>query len=153
MKVKMSIDKMLTVDEGLTEILNQDLPVKIAYRLGRIKSCVESEKKHFGRLKNDLLKKYGEDIFEAIKQKEKRGEITKEEADKQRKGIQKGMYKIKPENIEAFNEDYNSLMESEIEIDTIPLKVSELENEKYEGLKISGASMSKIMPFIEEEDC
>lgn len=119
--MKATLKDILQNVESLGKLLNKELPVKTAYRLGRLSKALQSELDQFNITRNNLIKKYG-------KEKE-------------------GQYQIDPEDKEAmekFNKEIEELLAIEIHIDAYdPIPVDDLGE-----IKLSAIDMSNLSIFF-----
>lgn len=119
--MKLTLKELLQNVESLGKLLNKELPVKTAYRLGRLSKVLQSELEQFNLTRNNLIKKYG---------KEKDGQ-----------------YQIDPDDkvvMEKFNEEIEQLLEIEINIDAYdPISVDELGE-----IKLSPIDMGNLSIFF-----
>lgn len=84
-------------------ILNEKLNVKTKYWLGKFSDKIQKEKVTFGKLRDELIKKYGE-----------------EQED--------GSFTV-TEKIKEFNEEIHSLIDMEVEIETPKLDIESFDFE------------------------
>jgi len=102
-KVTIKNEKFLTMKQSLDKLNTMDLPIvtslNVVKNFKNIQTCSEA----FFEVRNNLFKKYGEELTD---------------------GDAKGQIQIKPENLEAFNEEYSVLLEQEatLTIDLISSK-------------------------------
>jgi hypothetical protein len=109
--------------DSLRKLLNKELPVKTAYRLGRLSKAIQSELDQFNLTRNNLIKKYG---------KEKAGQHQIDPDDK--------------EAFEKFNNEIESLLSVEIKIDAYePIAIDELGD-----IKLSAIDMSNLSIFFKQ---
>lgn len=100
MKIKLS--ELKNAEPSLRKLLNsENLNVKIAYRLGRTTSKIDSELKQLEATRVRLVNKYGK--------KNKDGTIT-----------------VKPDNMEKFTKEMETLLMMEINLELHPINVNEL---------------------------
>ncbi|QKJ99935.1 MAG: hypothetical protein HND40_10370 [Ignavibacteriota bacterium] len=119
--MQLTLKQILESVDSLGKLLNKELPVKTAYRLGRLSKAIQSELDQFNLTRNNLIKKYG---------KEKDGQ-----------------YQIDPDDktaLEKFNKEIEELLDVEIKIDSYePIPINELDD-----IKLSAIDMSKLEIFI-----
>lgn len=117
--MKLTLKDLLQNVESLGKLLKKELPVKTAYRLGRLSKVLQSELDQFNLTRNNLIKKYG-------KEKE-------------------GQYQIDPEDKEAlekFNKEIEELLTVEISIDAYdPISVDDLGDIKLSAIDMSNLSI------------
>lgn len=121
--MKATLKEILQNVESLSKLLNKELPVKTAYRLGRLSKVLQSELDQFNLTRNNLIKKYG---------KEKDGQYQIEPDDK--------------EALEKFNKEIEELLTVEINIDSYnPINVDDLGD-----IKLSAIDMSNLSIFFKD---
>lgn len=119
--MKLTLKELLQNVESLGKLLNKELPVKTAYRLGKLSKALQSELDQFNLTRNNLIKKYG---------KEKDGQYQIDPDDK--------------EALEKFNKEIEELLSVEINIDVYdPISVDELGE-----IKLSAIDMSNLSVFF-----
>ncbi len=113
---------------GLNKLANLDLPLRLAYRFGRLLRSAREAAKHVEKLREELFEKYGETILDG------EGKPTE--------GKQ-----IKKEHERQFTEEVKTYMATtEMEIWYEPVTMAELE---ATGVRLSPADMNMLAPFIE----
>jgi len=116
-----TLEEILNASEGLKKILSADLPIKLAYRLGKYVKILNKELTNYEERRMDLIKKYGEPNDNGSE------------------------YKIKPENADKVMKDMMELHSIEVDLDVIPIKLSEIEN-----VKLSPIDISNLDKFIKK---
>lgn len=120
--MKLTLKELLQNVESLGKLLNKELPVKTAYRLGKLSKALQSELNQFNLTRNNLIKKYG---------KEKDGQ-----------------YQIDPEDkdaMEKFNKEIDELLALEISVDAYdPISIDDLGD-----IKLSSIDMSNLSIFFQ----
>jgi len=102
MKTTMKNSDVFNSLEPMKELVNIELPVKTSYAITRLVQKLESARKAIETVRLGLVKKYGE----SDKDNPKNIRVTPECS-----------------NWEAFVSDFNELMEVEVELDFIPVKL------------------------------
>lgn len=123
--MKVLLKDILENAEALSNLLKQNMPVQLAYKLSKLSKAINDELKHFEEQRNNLIIKYGKETD--------------------------GNYQIDPEDKEAvknYINDLNKLAEVEIEIAYKPIKIDQLGSE----LKISPNDLAKLSVFFEEDE-
>jgi hypothetical protein len=83
---------------ALTKILNANLPIKVAFRLGRLAKEVDKVLVEIEDIRSKLVQKYGSTTEQGVS--------------------------VKPENIAKFQEEFSSfLSEESIDLDVEPIKL------------------------------
>lgn len=127
--IKVQLKDLLNSTEALQKLSRQNLKARLAFQVARMLKAAEKEITDFNEVRTNLIKKYSE--------VDENGELIPDE---------NGNIKISKENISAFNNEFNDLISSEIEIPTEPIKLDSLED-----LTFTAAEMAVLEPFIEIE--
>jgi hypothetical protein len=150
---------------GLKEILEKELPVKVAYWLARVADKIDSEMKAFEKARINLATKLAkkdeagkpilistyEKIVRMLKEQFKDDEVSFQrelkKLDEQEKanGEREKTSKEYDVNDEDFQKEFNQLLEEKIEIDIKPIKLADLEGETCEKC---GKKKGTIKPSI-----
>lgn len=102
--MELTLKQLVEKSDSLLKLLNKELPVKTAYRLGRLSNAVKSELEQYNIHRNLLIKKYG---------KEKDGQVIIEPGEK--------------EATENFIRDNEELLSVTVKIDSYsPISIGEL---------------------------
>jgi hypothetical protein len=118
------------INEGLKEILNKELPVKPAYWLARIATKLEGELQTFEKARMGLINKHSK------KDKDGNPAIKKNKDGKPQFDIT---------DVEAFEKEFNELLNQEIELDIKPIKFADLGE-----VSIKPLILAKLEKIIEE---
>jgi len=111
--LKFKAGELKVIGEGLSEILEKELPVKPSYWLSRIAIKLDSELKAFEGARVKLVIKHAkkDEKGNPIVLKDKSGKPTRN-------------YDVT--DMDAFNKEYDELAEQEIEININPIKLDAL---------------------------
>lgn len=127
MRIKLS--EILDVEKPLSELLSQNLPIKLSWHLSKLVNKVGSELKEFYNTRDRLIKKYGSESEPG-----------------------KGDWSISPEDnaaIDAFKKEIQELVELEVELYNFePISVRDL---MATDIKISPIQLSSLSIFFKEE--
>lgn len=118
-----SLKELLESVDSLSKLINKELPVKAAYRLGRLTKAVRSELDQFNLTRNTLLKKYG---------KEKDGQYQIDTEDKKAQ--------------ESFNKEIDELLNLEIKINDY----EKISIEELGDIKLSPIDMNYLIVFFKD---
>jgi hypothetical protein len=119
-KVSIRMSELREITGSLSKVLSQDLPIKQAYRMSKMAKAINSELKEFNEMREKLIRKYGE--------RDEQGNISvKEKANE-------------------FNEEFQPLLEEEIELSLIPIDLNEIQN-----VKLSPIDIANLEPFLDEK--
>jgi hypothetical protein len=99
--MKIQLRKIIDAKPALEKLLNYALPIKTAYGLKRLVRAVNSELTEFETERVALVKKLGQEN-------------------------EKGDFNVKPDNVEVFTTDLNSLLDCEVDIPYEPIPISSL---------------------------
>ena len=132
MDIELKLREVVDAERSLQKVLGRDLDnFKLAYRLRRLADKVLSELRHFSKLRDEKIRELGE--------------IDKAS----------GLYRVKPENAMAFQDQLNALMDSEIvklDVALIPVDLLEAEASKPESkFKLSANDLAFLDRFIDHE--
>ena len=132
--IKIKIEGITQVLEGLTQLEKQDFPISLAYRIGRIQDKMKSEQKAIFASMEKLYVKY---------------EIKKQPHPSVPNMV---LLDVPEKNKISFGKDMQELNEQEIEIDTFKVKLSAFlfDADKYSG-KINPSVFSKLFVIIDED--
>ncbi len=107
--MKIKLKEVVASDKTLDALFKKALPTKIAYRLSRIRSKLNSEVRSFMDTRDSLIKKYGEENPE-----------TK-------------IITVKPENDETFANEVKELLEVELDLQNYDkIAIEDLGEDKFE---------------------
>uniref|UniRef100_A0A6M3K520 Uncharacterized protein n=1 Tax=viral metagenome TaxID=1070528 RepID=A0A6M3K520_9ZZZZ len=130
--MKFKLNEIRLATEGLSEILQKELPVKTAYWLARFLSKVEAENASMEKARMNLIKKHAK--------KDKEGNpvfiLDKD-------GKSTSQYDIP--DMEAFQNEFIELTNEEVEIDFKPIKLEQLGD-----INLKPIILAKLGKIIEE---
>lgn len=112
--MKLKLRELVEAEKPLNRLLEVKLPVKVAYRLGKVGNKIQSELKHFYNAQTKLYKQYGE--------------CTDELND---------AWTLKPENAAAFRTDRENLLDEEIELDIPKISIDDFGDVQIESGMVS----------------
>lgn len=133
---------ILGINEALTKLFSFEMvDLKLAYWLGiRLKDSAETEIKRVSKSRDKLVESLGRPHL--VKTKVPDPEDNTKMIEKE---IDSGLKEIPEENLEKFNEEWENLMDEEIEIKFEPVNLSRLQKQ---NIKLSGSDMKYLAPFI-----
>lgn len=94
--MKTTITKLLNCDGALASLLAQKLPLGVSIQLGKVVDEIKPIFEKAQEFRMEALRKYGEEVYE--------GENPT------------GQFRIKPENIKAFENEIHKEFDAEIEL-------------------------------------
>jgi len=130
--MKFKLNEIRLATEGLTEILEKELPVKTAYWLARFLDKVNSENASIEKARMNLIKKY------AKKDKEGNPMFVKD-----KDGKNTNQYNVL--DMDTFQNEFIELTNEEVEIDFKPIKLESLGD-----IKLKTLTLAKLGKIIEE---
>lgn len=119
--MKLTIKDIYDLADGLAELSNKELPTKTAFRIARNQRKIAEEVKTADELRQKIVDKYKE------------------------KDTEDGV-KIDKSKREDFKEEFDELMDQEVEIKLCSFKLHEF------GDKAKGKTLANIYTIIKEED-
>lgn len=133
--MKAKIHEVLSAMDGIQKLMTIPMASKTALHIARMKRKLGAEVKTFEEQKMELIKKLGAEAVESVTKccgstftAEPTGPICakcKKPAElTERK--RNGYFTVKPENIEEYQKEMNSLLEAEIDVDVWPLTIDML---------------------------
>lgn len=100
--MKFTIGELKSMESPLRFLSHKELPVKISWKLYRFMKKVSYELDMVENIRNELVKKYGEE------------------------NISTGENKVIPENIEKFKNEFLEVLQQEVEIDFSPIDINDI---------------------------
>lgn len=117
--MRLKLSQLLRMQQPLRDLMQQKMTARAAFRMTRIARQVDQELHALEQQRRELIKRYGEEIEE-------------------------GGYQVTAENMTAFQSEYQSLLDEEVDLDVSPIPV-----EMLEEAQITPASLSAIEPLLE----
>ena len=131
--IKIKVQELVNSTAALQKLSNMSLKAKLAWQVARLLKAADAEIQVFNETRMNLLKKYGE--------KDENDKLITDE---------KGNCKIVTGETEAFSNELNELLNTKIEINSNPLKFSEIENIDFTPAEIS--QLESFIDFEEDEE-
>lgn len=128
--ITITINDLINSTETLQKLSQKDFKAKLAWSIARLLKAAEVEIQSFNDTRMSLIKKYGE--------KDEQGELITDD---------KGNCKIENDKIEAFTNELNELLNSEIEINANKIDFNLLEN-----IDFTPSDISVLEPFVNFEE-
>lgn len=100
--MKIKLGEVTMIQQGLMTLVNQQLPVKLSYKLGKLIKIVDDEVQEIENKRIELVKKYG----------------VKNEED--------NTIKVPDDKQDGFMQEYTDLLNLEIDVTFEPISISEL---------------------------
>jgi hypothetical protein len=119
--MKLTLQKVWDSQQAFPKLAGKDLPLKVAYWIGRNVAKLQSELKSLNDSRVSLVKKYGA------------------EDDKR-------VWNVKPENYGKFNEEFSALLATECDIDIKQFSFDDLGD-----MKMSAQELNAIEFMVKEE--
>jgi hypothetical protein len=117
--IKVTLGEIKQIEEILSKLVNESLPVKISYKLSKIIPLLNAELERFEKFRVERISKYGE-------------------ADEE------GNTKVLPENVEVFVNEMNELMAESIDLDFDPISIDTLPDDT----KLSAVEIHSLAKFL-----
>ena len=128
--IKVALKDILEGQEALQKLSNQQLPGRVAFRIGRLLKKLEEVLASYNEVRNSLLEKYA--------RRKEDGTFDLND---------KNEYQFNVEEMQKFIEEMNKLVAEETSIEADPIKFSDIEN-----LNFTPADSTLLEPFIELEE-
>ncbi len=119
----MKVSELFNVNQGLTELLDKELPTATSYKIQVNHQKVANELKVPQEMMNKLVQKY------------------------KLKDNEDGSIQIKDNSIEKFNKESQELMEQEVDISLKPIKLSELQD-----ISVKGRTLALLGELLEVDE-
>ena len=127
--ITVSLREVIESTQVLQKLAQKSLRGRAAFQISKLLKQLENELELFNTTRMNLIQKYGE--------KDENGELAREEGTDN--------IKLMEDKIVDFNNEFNELLNSKIEINGEAIKLEDIENEDF-----TPAEMSILMPFISE---
>jgi hypothetical protein len=122
MPITLTLAEIVASKDAWQKLLAADLPIKVAYWIGKRYRKVEREIIDYEKKNHDLVRKYGQPS------KDRPGSIE-----------------VSPEGMEAFQGEMSDLRDIVISLDIDPIKLADVE-----PAKLTGRDFALLGKFIEE---
>lgn len=126
--IKVSLNDILNASETFNTIMQQSFKGSLAFKIARLARELSKEMETFNTERQKLLQKYCV--------KDENGEL---------KTNDNGTVQVEPDKINEFNEEFSSLLETEVEINAEKLSMDSLDS-----FDITPQQMISIEKFFEE---
>lgn len=117
----MNINKIIELNEGLSELKNTKLKAAVAFKINRIVNALADDVSAFEKAKNDKIMEFGEDVGD-------------------------GNYKVKSENVKEYISEINELLTQEVDIKLESVNLSELGD-----VELSPSFFSKCSDVVKDD--
>jgi len=121
--MKFKLFEIRSLEGSLSKLTHKEVPVKLAYRLGKVMKVVSDELSALESHRARLVKKYSGEADE------------------------NGNYKVPSEKVVEFKKEFSELLGEEIEINCEPIELSELD-----GLSLAPIDMVRLDKLIKAEE-
>lgn len=157
---KLTLQEVMMALEALNQMMQIDLPAKTAYWIARNADSFQKEQKIFNKVRDEKIKKYGEEdenkqvfLKPFIEKKDENGEIVTEEIDKRddKGNIIEGEKDQRPVMIEnpnfpLFQKEITDLLEQEVEIKYVIVPI-----EAFEKINLKPSQLQSILFMLGDE--
>lgn len=127
--IKVKLSDVVNAIEGLNTIMSQEIKGSIAFRVSRLKREINKELETFDEQRSKLIEKY------ALRDENGQYVIMDDG----------NSIKLNPDTIKECDEEFNNLLNLEVEINADKLKMSDAD-----AFNISPKQMNFLIPFFEE---
>jgi len=117
--MKLKLTDIKRAEPVLMKIMNAELPIKAAYKIGRVMKKIQEELKTIEEMRIKLVQKHGKTV----------------------EGTQRT--EVPQENFDTFVKEYNALLESEATFDFDPVPMADLGN-----ISLSPMDTILLEPFL-----
>ena len=125
--IKIKLNDVVNATETFTKIMQQSFKGSLAFKIARLARELDTEMKTFNEERQKIIQKYGN--------KDENGELIVDE---------NGNVKFDNANIEEINQEFSSLLETELEINADKLPMDSIDN-----FEITPQEMLNIEVFFE----
>ena len=125
--IKIKLNDVVNATETFTKIMQQSFKGSLAFKIARLARELDTEMKTFNEERQKIIQKYGN--------KDENGELIVDE---------NGNVKFDNANIEEINQDFSSLLETELEINADKLPMDSIDE-----FEITPQEMLQIEKFFE----
>ena len=127
--IKVKLSDVVNAIEGLNTIMSQEIKGSIAFRVSRLRREINKELETFDEQRSKLIEKYA--------LRDENGQyVTMDDGNS---------IKLNPDTIKECDEEFNNLLNLEVEINADKLKMSDAD-----AFNISPKQMNFLIPFFEE---
>ena len=125
--IKIKLNDVVNATETFNKIMQQSFKGSLAFKIARLARELDTEMKTFNEERQKIIQKYGN--------KDENGELIVDE---------NGNIKFDNANIEEINQEFSSLLETELEINADKLPMDSIDN-----FEITPQEMLNIEVFFE----
>ena len=125
---KMAVGEVIPRVQGLQGLADRHLPVRVAYRLGRIIKALSEEAKSYDEQRLKLAQQYCE--------KDEAGNPV----------INDGQFRFSPENRAAFEKEHTELLTTEITVEATAIMLDD-----FKDIEASARELLLLGDFLVEE--
>lgn len=119
--MKVTLGKINASVDALRKVSDMELPIRIAYRIGKALSKISEEQLEFDKHRQKLFEKYGEKV-------------------KDDEGNETDRIQVPRENMEKFIGELEELLGEQVDIDAEPIMLDDLEDIRLTPLEMSALS-------------
>ena len=109
--IKIKLNDVVNATETLNKIMQQSFKGSLAFKIARLARELDKEMQTFNTERQKIIQKYGE--------KDENGELKIDE---------KGLVKFSKTNLKEINEEFNSLLDTDLEINVDKLPIDSIDN-------------------------
>jgi len=118
--MEFTLETMKFIEGSIVKLLKEDLPIRMSYKLSKFYDVLSKEMTKVEELRQQLVKRYGEEV--------------------------EGTIKVTTENLEVFNKEYGDLMREAITVEFDPIDVNQIisYSERLEEMGKPAISLSAV---------
>ena len=109
--IKIKLNDVVNATETLNKIMQQSFKGSLAFKIARLARELDKEMQTFNTERQKIIQKYGE--------KDENGELKIDE---------KGLVKFNKTNLKEINQEFNSLLDTDLEINADKLPIYSIDN-------------------------
>ena len=109
--IKIKLNDIVNATETFNKIMQQSFKGSLAFKIARLARELDKEMQTFNTERQKIIQKYGE--------KDENGELIIDE---------KGLVKFNKTNLKEINEEFNSLLDTDLEINADKLPMDSIDN-------------------------
>jgi len=122
--MKFTLAEIRWMEKGLSAITQLPLPIKMSYKLAKLLNFCTQEMIAVEQARVELVKRLSEDTNSP------------------------GEMRVTPENEEIFRTEFSQLLQEEVEMDFIPIKLSDLGDD----IKLTPAELASLIKIIDDQE-
>lgn len=130
--MEFTLNEIRNMANPLAKLASCSLPIRTTWRLFKFSKEVMNLNNGIEKMRIDLVKKYGTEVFEAITQDDQQVVLTKEEFEANKENIKQysepRLQVIGEESLDSFAEEFNTLLNTKESIEVEPFTLNDFGN-------------------------